>query len=57
MSEVLNRDAKGSGETEISKLENTLSVDKQVLGLEISVEDLMLVALCNSIKQLVQEGL
>jgi hypothetical protein len=46
--EVLDRDSKGTGQAEISKLEDTLTVDKKILGLEISMKDLVLMALTNT---------
>lgn len=42
--EGVDWDAKGSGETEICKLELPLDVNKQVLWLQIAVQDSILVA-------------
>mmetsp|Transcript_5011 Transcript_5011/g.8544 ORF Transcript_5011/g.8544 Transcript_5011/m.8544 type:complete len:261 (-) Transcript_5011:25-807(-) len=55
--EVLHGDAESSSQAEVSQLEHSLPVDEQVLGLEVSVQHLVLVALGDSIKQLVKEGL
>lgn len=57
VSKVLYRDSESSGQTEIRKLKDTLPVDQQVLGLQISVENLMLMALADTCKQLPHEDL
>ena len=57
MSKVLHGDTEGASKTEIGQFEDTLSVDEQVLRLEITMEDLVLVTLGNTIQQLVQERL
>ena len=49
MREVLDGDAEGTSETEICKFEQTLSVDQQVLGLEVAMKDFVSMALFNSI--------
>lgn len=53
----INRDAKGTGKTEVGQLQLAAVVDEQVLGLEIAVEDAGLVAESNALEQLVHEGL
>lgn len=57
MREVLDRNSEGTGQTKISELEDILPIDEQVLWLQVSVEDLMLVALGCSVQELVQERL
>ena len=55
--EVLDRDSEGTGQTKVRELEHVLSIDQQVLWLQVSVKYLVLVALGRSAQQLVQEGL
>ena len=57
MREVLDRDSEGTGQTKVRELEHVLSIDQQVLWLQVSVKYLVLVALGRSAQQLVQEGL
>lgn len=57
MGKVLDWDTKGPSKTEISQLQSALAVNQQVLWLQISVQDFVLVALGRSVEQLVQEGL
>ena len=45
-------DTEGSSETEIGKLKNTFSINKQVLRLQISVEYFVLVAFTNANQQM-----
>lgn len=46
---------KGSGQTKISQLEVTVTVDQQVLGLEISVQNAVAMAVTNTLNQLGHE--
>ena len=46
-----------SGETEVCELEVSVLVDEQVLGLEISVEDPVSVAVVQSLDELKSEAL
>lgn len=50
-------DAKGSGETKVSKLEVSVLVDEQVLGLEVAVEDAVGVAEVKTLNKLECEAL
>jgi len=54
VSEVLHRNAKGAGKTEIGKLKDAFSVNEKVLRLEISVQHFMLVTLRDSVQELIQ---
>jgi hypothetical protein len=49
MGEILHRNTKGSGKTEISKLQDAFSVYEKILRFKISVQNFVLVALCYSI--------
>jgi hypothetical protein len=48
-------DTKGSGQTEISQLQVTITVDKQVLGFEVTVQDTVAMAVTNTLNQLSHE--
>jgi hypothetical protein len=48
-------DTESAGQTEISQFEVTLAVDEQVLGLEITVQDAMAMAVTNTLNQLGHE--
>ena len=54
---VLHWDSEGTRQTEIGQLQHALSIDEQVLWLQVTMKHLVLMALCNSIEQLVQERL
>ena len=54
MSEVLDRDSKGTGKTEICQLEQAFSIDEQILGLQVAMKYFVPMALFNAIKKLVQ---
>ena len=54
--EGVDRDAKGSCETKVGQFELTFVVDEEVLGFQISMEDAVLVAESNALKELVHEG-
>lgn len=49
------RNTKGAGQTEISKLQVTVAVNQQVLRLEIAVQDAVTVAVTNTLAQLAHE--
>ena len=49
------RDTKGSGETEISQLQVALTIDKQVLWLQVAVQNAVAVAVANTFHQLSHE--
>ena len=57
MGEILDWNTEGSGETEIGKFEDSFTVNKKILWLQISVENLMFMALGGTIKKLIQERL
>lgn len=50
-------DTKSAGQSEVAELELPFTVDQKVLGLEITVEDAVLVAEVDAPQQLVHEGL
>ena len=54
--EGVDRDAEGSGETEIGELELAFVVDEEILRLEIAVEDSVRVAEVDALEELVHEG-
>lgn len=54
--EGVDRNAKGTSQTKITKLENTLAVDEEVLGFEIAVKHTILVAEVDALEQLIHEG-
>ena len=54
VSEVLDRDAEGASETEICQLQQTFSVDEQVLRLEVSMEHFVPMTLLYSVQELIQ---
>lgn len=49
--------AESTGKTEVSKLELALLVDEEVLGLEVTVEDTVVVAEGDAAEELEEEGL
>jgi hypothetical protein len=55
--EILHGDSEGPSQTEVSQLEDSLSVDENVLGFEVSVEHFVLVTFACAVEQLVEEGL
>lgn len=55
--EGVDRDAECTGETEVAKLQQTFTVDEQVLGLEVAVENTVLMAEVDSLEKLVHEAL
>lgn len=55
--EGVDRDSEGAGKTKIGELQLALVVDEQVLGLEITVQDAVLVAKSDAAQQLVHERL
>lgn len=58
MSVALERDSEGSSKSKISNLENPfLLVKEKVLGLEVTVENTMAVAVCNTLAELEEEAL
>jgi len=57
VSEVLDRDTEGACQTKVCKLQDAFAVDQEVLGLQISVEHFVLVALGDAVQELVQIGL
>ena len=57
MREVFHGDSEGSGQAEVGQLQDAFTVDQQVLGLKITVEDFVLVTLSSSVQQLVQKAL
>ena len=54
--EVLDGNSERTRQTEIGELENSFLVDEEVLGLEVSMKDFVLVALGDSVEQLVEIG-
>ena len=54
MSEVFNGDAESAGKTEICQLQQTFSVNEQVLRLQVSVEHFVSVALFDTVQKLIQ---
>lgn len=55
--EGVDGDAKGAGEAKVGELELAARVDEQVLGLEVAVQDAVVVAEGDAAHQLVHEGL
>lgn len=55
--ECVDGNSKGTSKTKVAELQHALGADQQVLGLEISVQDAVLVAKVNTLQQLVHEGL
>jgi len=56
MSEVLDRNAKGACESKISQLKHSFTINQEVLRFKITMKDLMFVALCSSVEELIQKG-
>jgi hypothetical protein len=54
MSEVLNWNSEGTGQTEISKLKESLTVYQKVLGLQVTMKNLVSMALFDAVEQLIQ---
>ncbi len=54
--EGVNGDSKGSGETEIRKLELSFEVDEEILGLQIAVQDSVGVTEVNALQELMHKG-
>lgn len=54
--EGVDGDAKGSRKTEIGELELTFVVDEKILGLEVAMQDAVLVAKGDALEELVHEG-
>ena len=52
--ECLDGDREGSGETEVTDLDVALGVDQKILGLQVSVDDPLGVAVVDSTEQLVE---
>lgn len=53
---VLHGDSEGTCQPEIGQLEDSLPVDEEVLGLQVPVQHLVLMALLNAVQQLEQEA-
>ena len=53
---VLHGDSKGTGKTEVCKFEDPVFGDQQILGLQVSVQDSVFVAVVDSIEQLVEKA-
>lgn len=49
MSEIFDWNTKCAGKTEISEFKDAFTVNEQVLGFKVSVEDLVLVTLGNTV--------
>jgi len=52
----IDRDTEGAGETEIAQLQLAFPVDEKVLRFEISVENLVVMAECCALQELVHEA-
>lgn len=55
MSVVLNRDSEGSRQSKICKLKNAILGDEEVLRLQVSVKNPVLVTMSNPVQKLVQK--
>ena len=57
MGEILDWDTKCSGQTKISKFENTVIINQKILWFQISMQDLGFMAFSCTVQKLIQKGL